>query len=288
MALPTFFIIGAAKAGTTSLHYYLDLHPQVQMSAVKEPSFFAGPENGRPYPMRRIGRLEEYEQLFDPSIEMRGEASPNYTSYPLRRDVPERIKQLVPDARFIYLVRDPVVRTVSHHQHVVALGEERRPLHDVLGDLSEPFLLPETCFSLYASQLEQYLGHFSQERILVIDQAEFLTNRRSTLREIFTFLSVDDTFDSSHFDNELYKSSERRAYPSGYERFVGLTVAPFMQWIPPDVRHLVRDALERLLFPSLKAPALGDELRARLEELYAGDVERLRALTGKTFPTWSI
>lgn len=288
MALPTFFIIGAAKAGTTSLHYYLDLHPQIQMSAVKEPGFFAGPENGRPYAMGRIGRLEEYERLFDPSIEMRGEASPNYTSYPLRQEVPERIKQLVPDARFIYLVRDPVARTVSHHQHVVALGEERRALEDVLSDLSEPSLLPETCSSLYASQLEQYLGHFSEEKILVVDQADFFTNRRSTLREIFAFLSVDSTFDSSHFDIELYKSSERRAYPSGYERLVGLTIAPFMQWIPPAIRHSVRDSLERLFFPTLKTPALSDDLRARLEALYAADVARLRAVTGKTFPTWSV
>ncbi len=159
MALPTFFIIGTAKAGTTSLHHYLDLHPQIQMSAIKEPNFFAGAENGTPYPGGRVDRLEEYERLFDPSVEVRGEASPSYTNHPRRVGVPERIKALVPHAKLIYLVRDPIARTVSHYQHSVAVGRERRSLEDALSDLSDP-LLPWTSTSRYASQLELYLPHF--------------------------------------------------------------------------------------------------------------------------------
>jgi hypothetical protein len=288
MTLPTFFIIGAGKAGTTSLHYYLNLHPQIQMSAIKEPNFFAGPENGKPYPMGRIDCLDEYERLFDPAVCMRGEASPSYTSHPLREGVPERIKELVPQARFIYLVRDPIARTVSHHQHLVAVSGERRSLQQVLGDLSEPSKLAETCYSLYASQLERYLCHFPQERILVIDQADLLAERSPTLRQIFAFLSVDELFTSPQFDAELYKSSERRTYPSGYERFVSRVLAPSIHRIPPQARHLIRRSVERVLFPPLQTPTLEDSLRGRLEALYAGEVERLRALTGKAYPTWSI
>ena len=88
LTLPTFFIIGAAKAGTTSLHFYLDQHPQIQMSAIKEPNYFAGAANGIPYPVGRVDRLERYEQLFDPAFEVRGEASPSYTSAPRRLGVP--------------------------------------------------------------------------------------------------------------------------------------------------------------------------------------------------------
>ena len=177
-ALPTFFIIGAAKAGTTSMHYYLGLHPQIQMSSVKEPGYFAGPENGRPYPSGRISTLSDYEALFDPSFAVRGEASPNYTFAPVRSGVPSRIKQLVPEAKLIYLVRDPVARTISHHQHTVALGDERRSLAAVLSDLSEADSLAQISMSLYARQLEPYLAHFERDRIMVIDQADFSTDRR--------------------------------------------------------------------------------------------------------------
>jgi hypothetical protein len=287
MALPTFFIIGAAKSGTTSLHYYLDQHVEIQMSANKEPNFFAGPENGIPYPARRISRLDEYERLFDPAVGVRGEASPGYTNYPRRQGVPERIKDLVPQAKFIYLVRDPIARTVSHYQHLVSIGEEHRSLQDALSDLANPYL-PLICHSRYASQLELYLSHFPQERMLVIDQADLLADRRSTLRKIFAFLSVDDTFASTQFDQELFKSSERRALPSGYGRFVERVVAPTVQWVPKRTRRSLRRSVERMLWPPLQTPTLDENLRASLRELYAGEVERLRALTGQGFPTWSM
>jgi hypothetical protein len=288
MTLPTFFIIGAGKAGTTSLNFYMDLHPQIQMSEVKEPNFFAGAENGTPYPRGRISSLKAYEQLFDPTVAVRGETSPAYASHPIRRGAPERIKELIPQAKFIYLVRDPIARTVSHYQHLVGVGAERRPIREALGDLSDPFLLPETCYSMYASQLERYLSHFAQETVLVIDQAEFLTDRQATMRQIFRFLSVDDTFVSAGFDQELYKSSERRVYSSRYDNFVALRLAPAMRWVPHDVRRSVRRSIERLLFRPLETPELDHDLHGRLEDIYAGEVERLRDLTGKTFPTWSV
>jgi hypothetical protein len=285
-ALPTFFVIGAPKAGTTSLHSYLDEHPQIHMSAVKEPNFFAPTLD--PVDERwSVGRLEEYERLFDPAVGVRGEASPGYSMYPLRQGVPERIKELVPSAKFIYLVRDPIDRTVSHYHQLVARDGERRSLEATLGDLSDPHS-PCVCASLYALQLELYLRHFPQDRVLVIDQAELLRDRRATLRRIFSFLAVDDTLDSPQFDVELLRSSERRTYPPALARFVGLTVRPRSRWLPPRVRRYLRLSMERILLPPLETSKLDDQLRSRLEEVYAGEVERLRALTGKTFPTWSI
>jgi hypothetical protein len=193
----------------------------------------------------------------------------------------------VPCAKFVYLVRDPIERTVSHYQHSVAVAGERRPLQEALGDLSDPYL-PWVCNSLYASQLERYLRCFPEERILVVDQAELLANRRPTLRQIFGFLSVDETFTCRQFDEELYRSEGRRVYPRGYERFVGLVVAPSVQWIPSRVRRGARRAAERVLWSPLETPTLDETLRKRLAALYSGEVERLRALTGKAFPTWSI
>jgi len=288
MALPTFFIIGAAKAGTTSLHYYLDLHPEIQMSAVKETHFFAGPPDGRPYELGRVETLERYEALFDPAIPVRGEACPSYASHPFRQGVPERIRELVPDAKLIYSVRDPVERTVSHYRHRVSVGGERRSLREVLGECSDPRQLRETCMSLYASQLENYLRCFPPEQILVVDQAELLTERDAILRQIFSFLEVEPTFASSQFNAELLKTSERRRYPACYNYFVRRVVAPSLRRVPAPMRRSLRRRVERRVFPPLPAPTLDEDLRTRLESLYGGETERLRALTGKDFATWSV
>jgi hypothetical protein len=286
-ALPTFFIIGAAKAGTTSLHYYLDQHPQIQMSAVKEPHFFAGPENGIPFPPERIGSLDEYERLFDPAFEVRGEASPSYTNAPRRQGVPERIEELVPDARFVYLVRDPIERTVSHHRHAVASGGERRSLRKALEEIADPHSYL-ACHSLYARQLELYLRRFPEERVMVVDQAELLSNREATLRSVFAFLAVDDDFTSERFEAELWVTSGRRVSPPGQATFIARTIAPRTRWVPPPVRKHARRMYERAFWPPLETDPLSDDSRLLLEELYAEDVERLRALTGKPFSSWSL
>jgi hypothetical protein len=287
VALPTFFVIGAAKAGTTSLHHYLDQHPQIQMSAHKEPNFFAGPENGVPYPPGRVDRLEAYEQLFDPRIAVRGEASTDYAANPRRQGVPERIKELVPDAKFVYLVRDPIARVISHYQMRVAFLGERRSLPEALGDLSDRFS-PYICAGFYASQVELYLRCFPHEHVLVVDQADLLARRRETLREIFAFLGVEETVESARFDEQLLDKRGWRTYPPGYARFVDRVVSPAAGWLPLGLRRSLRGAVERVLWSPLQTPELEDELRARLEALYAGEVERLRALTGKDFPTWSL
>lgn len=286
MALPTFFIIGAPKAGTTSLHHYLGQHPQVQMSSIKEPRFFAGPEDGIPYPADWVNTLEKYEDLFDPNAAVRGESSTDYATHPRRQGAPGRIKELVPDAKFIYLVRDPIARTISHYKMEAALLGERKTLREALGDLSDlrsPYISP----SLYATQLELYLREFPQERILVIDQVDLQADRRTVLSQVFAFLSVDDTIDSDGLEEELLSSGDWRAYPTGYADFIAHFVAPGFRWIPRGPRRSARRAVERVLWPPLDT-SLDEELRGRLEDLYVPDLERLRKLTGKSFPTWSI
>ncbi len=287
-ALPTFLIIGAFKCATTSLHHYLVQHPQIQMPAMKETDFFSGPPNGFPYAKgaKRIKSLSEYEKLFDSAIEARGEASPNYTAYPRRPGTAERIREIVPDAKLIYLVRDPIARTVSHYHHRVSTEGEDRSLREALRDLSDPFS-PYTSSSFYALQLEQYLEHFPQEQIMVIDQADLLAARQATLREIFAFLSVDDSFISPKFDEEVNTGRERRTY-SNFIVLVRLAQASPLQRLPRRFRLAMRHAVEGVVSRPLEPPALDEDLRLKLQELYADDVARLRHLTGKTFTTWSV
>ena len=257
------------------------------MSSIKEPRFFAGPANGFPYPPDRVESLERYEALFDPAVQVRGESSTDYATHPRREGAPERIKQLVPEARFIYMVRDPVARSVSHYRMAAALLDERRSLNEALrGDLDDPrsrYLAP----SRYATQLELYLREFPAERILVLDQAELLDERRRALGRIFAHLGVATDVNYSHFEEELLSSSDWRRYPKGYTGFIGRAVSPRVRWVPLGLRRRVRRRLERALWRPLDT-SLDEGLRARLEQLYAPEVERLRALTGQRFPSWSV
>lgn len=284
-ALPTFFVIGAPKAGTTSLHQYLSRHRQVQMSRIKEPRFFARLASG-PEPQDRIADLARYERLFDATFEVRGESSTDYSAYPRWQGAPEAIRELVPKAKFIYVVRDPVARTLSHYRMRVSLTRETRPLAEALADMSDlhsPYISP----SLYATQLERYLRLFSQQRVLVIDQADLLTARHRTLEEIFYFLSVAPPADFSQFDEELLSNSEWRAYPSLYARLIA-SLSPRVQWAPSRLRRTVRRTIEARLWSPLGSAAVDDGLRARLVERFGPEVSRLRALTGKAFSSWSV
>lgn len=287
MALPTFVIIGAMKAGTTSLYHYLDQHPQIQMASTKETNFFSGPPNGIPYPagLKRIENLEDYEQLFDPTVAVRGEASPSYTVYPQRKGVPERINGLVPNAKLIYLVRDPVARAVSQYQHHVSYENERRSIEEAL-DPSSPngrYTGP----SLYAAQLERYLEYFSMDSILVVDQADLLANRQVTLREIFAFLEVDETFYTRQFDKEMNTGEELRTF-SKFVVLVRYARTTPLQRLPRSLRVFLRRSVGRMVSRPLERSVLSDDLRKRLQELYSDDVKRFRELTGKNFSTWRV
>lgn len=287
MSMPTFFIIGAPKAGTTSLHFYLDLHPEIHMSPTKEPHFFVEPEDIPNYVANHVTSLDEYEALFASTAAVRGEASPSYTEYPRYKGVPERISALVPNAKFIYLVRDPIERTVSHYMHNVAVDGERRSLREALGDLSD-VASPYICASLYAAQLDRFLQYFSLERLLVIDQTDLLEHRAATLREIFCFLAVDEAFTSPQFADLRGESRERRVYPPGYMYLARRFATPTLGRLPRGARQTLRRSVEKVLWPQLRSVTLDDDLRHDLQELYRMDVMRLRGLTGKAFAGWSI
>jgi hypothetical protein len=291
MSRPTFVIIGAMKGGTTSLHGYLDAHPQIQMSAVKETNFFSGPPDGKPYTKgtERISRLDDYERLFDPDVAVRGEASPSYTMYPRRTGVPERMAQVVPDAKFIYLVRDPIERLLSHYHHSLSVDGRELPLREALGDYRDPEC-PFTCPGFYAAQLDRYLGIFPEERVLVIDQADLLRRREETLCEVFGFLDVEESFVSPQFGQEMNAGRDLRTHSSAvvFLRQVRTRVGPLWRSLPSGARRRIRTSVHQLAGQPLKQPSVDEGLRAELRELYADDVARLRALTGQPFAGWSV
>jgi len=281
--LPNFFIIGAAKAGTTSLHAYLDEHPEIQMSAVKEPNFFAEPSPGRPFLVGRVASREEYERLFAGDAPLRGEASPSYSLHPWRAGVPERIAQAVPDARFVYLVRDPIDRTVAHYAQAAAT-EDVGDLAAALADPDSPF----ACGSRYATQVRRYLERFAESRLLVVDQAELLSNRDETLREVFAFLGADAEFRSPAFDAEHNRGAGKREFSGAYARAQGSVAARLARRLPAPARAAAVSVARRTLTRPLARPELDSDLRERLAEAFAPEVDWLRRWSGRHFDSWSV
>jgi Sulfotransferase domain len=285
--LPTFFIIGATKAGTTSLSRYLDLHPDVHMASLKEPHFFVEPGDGLPTIEDRIGSVSRYESLFVSRARARGEASTSYSHYPARRGVPERIHARVPEARFIYLVRDPIDRVVSHYLHQVAHGGERRSIEAAIGDIDRPDNV-YICASRYATQVARYTDVFPKDSILVIDHDDLRHRRGATMTTVFRFVGVDPRPPGVEFDREFNVTSNYRVYSY---RYATLRHRLPLYRLPAPLQQGIRSLAERaegLIWPRLDPPVLSDTFRLRLADMFREEVSRLRGITGKPFPTWTV
>ncbi len=286
--LPNFFVIGAAKCGTTSLAFYLGLHPDIHISPINEPRFFTAPDPLRPFPGRRVGDLSEYESLFDSDASLRGEICGSYSQHPWRPGVPRRIHELVPEARFVYIVGDPIKRVESHYMQAVAEEGETRSIDAVLGDIEDP-QHPAICPGRYARQVDRYLAEFPGERMLIVDQDDLLHRRRSTLSSIFLFLGVDADYWSAEFDLTRNRSSDHRRLSSGlYGRLRKSGIRTAVRAMPSSVRAPMLKPVRRALAGRVTRPLLDVALRARLEDHFRPEVERLRALTGKPFDGWSL
>jgi hypothetical protein len=271
--LPNLIVIGAQKAGTTSLHFYLGLHPQISMSAVKELNFFSGPD------WNWDRGLDWYESHFDESRPVRGESSPSYASYPWVQGAPERMAAIVPDARLIYLVRDPIERMISAYVHRRASGFERRPIAEVFSD-PRFYASGYVAHSRYHQQLLRYLEHFDPQRVLVVDHAELLRQRQTVLRRVFGFLGVDDAFSSHRYDTLKNTSGARLR---------GGRAAARARRLLEKARAPARARVELALVRAAPRPRLDDELRrALVDRFFREDVARLRELTGQRFESWSL
>ncbi len=275
--LPNLLIIGAAKCGTSSLHHYLDQHPEVSMSRPKETNFFVR-EDWRE-------RRTWYESRFEASAPVRGEASPAYSLFPYFRGVPGRAHSLVPEAKLIYLVRDPLSRLVAHYVEMYGLHFEHRPFEEAVGGFDDPSNL-YLAGSRYATQVEQYLRFFPRERLLVLEQDELRDERERALRRVFEFLEVDRDFRSPVFERELNTRAEKVRL-----RVVGVLLARsglirLGRRVPLRLRAPVTRPLKRAVTREIEPPRLEGDLRARLYETLLPEVERLRALTGRRYEGW--
>ncbi len=238
--LPDFIVIGAQKAGTTSLHKFLRRHPDVTASRTKEVHYFDSRTHlgdgwyRSQFPVRRLGA----------STPLAFETSPRYLFHP---HAPERIKSVVPDVKLIALLRNPVDRAASAHQMEVARGREPLGLLEALQaeeSRLRPFLdaakydergiwdFAYKMRGIYADQLSRYFDSFDRAQILVVRSEDLFADPDAQLRTITTFLGIREMPDVGEFP---------RVRPGGVrgERHMPLEAAEYLNdYFAPHNRRL--------------------------------------------------
>jgi hypothetical protein len=270
-------VIGGLKCGTTSLHHYLSLHPEVEMSRPKELNFFVAELNWELGP-------EWYASHFDPAARVRGETSPHYTNRPRFEGVAERMRSVAPDARIVYMVRDPIDRLLSHYLHNAGGGYDARPLAEALADERSAYWQR----SRYAYQVEPYLEAFGAERIAIVSREELLRARTETVRRVYEFAGVDPDFSSPEFEREwetgAAKGSEGFRVMDRAVRLPGLRALDRnFDRLPERLRWLVERIVHDPGAGAAAKPELPADLSKRMAAFFRPEVERLEAIAGRGF-----
>jgi len=274
--LPTFLVIGAMKAGTTSLWQYLRAHPQVFMPEPKELYFFSDPE-------RYARGLDWYGGHFAGAgdVPAVGEACTNYAKYPRIPGVATRVAEVLPDARLVYLVREPHARIRSHYLHAVDRYGERRPLAVAVREDSTYL-----DFTRYAMQLAQYLEHFDANQLLVVCTESLRGEPESTIAQTLAFVGADPSVGTRAAPVELNRGRDKwvdTAFSARLRRVPGYQLA--RRFTPRPLRR-VGSGLTKVPLTSTVDVTMPDDLVRWIADELAADVARLRPFVGPITDSW--
>jgi hypothetical protein len=289
--LPTFLIVGAAKAGTTALYWYLAEHPGVFMSPVKEANYFAyglddagrllyGDPDVHRFPVKS---LDEYQRLFENAggAAAVGEASPIYLECP---HAAGRIRQQLPGARIVCSLRQPVERACSEYlMYLRRRGRRFDPARDLTATAA--WARPDSRWmqvSRYHAQLVRYFDAFPRERIHVQLIDDFKPSPLAAVQEVYRFVEVDPTFvpdfDTPHAPGGMPAST----FLEGL-----FTSGAIMSAVKPLVPLRAANWIRRLRTRNMrKPPALPPALRRELTAPFRDDIARTGELIGRDLAHW--
>jgi hypothetical protein len=289
--LPNFIVIGAAKAGTTALHWYLAEHPAVFMTRVKDPSYFAfgldaqgkllwgDPEHHR-FPVRS---LEEYERLFADTggAVAVGEASTMYLECP---QAAARIRAQVPGGRIICCLRHPVDRAYSDYQMFLrSRGRRLDPARDLTATAA--WARPDSRWmqiGRYHGQLSRYFDSFPRAQVHVFLFDDLKRDPLRVVQEVYRFLEVDPAFapdfDTPHNVGGMPASMLLENLLTS--RTLRSVMAPLM---PVRAANWVRRLRTRNM---RQAPRLPPSLRAELTSSFRDDIAKTSKLIGRSLDHW--
>jgi len=294
---PNLFIIGAARAGTTSLYNYLSQSPEIFMSYVKEPHYFSSlfidyeellrkPQKGKHYHTLFFPDDESYLSLFDEAVHFKriGEASPSYL---YDEGAPRLIKKNVPDAKLIALLRDPVERAYSHFLQDVSNGKQSLDFYEAL---TEDYARQEKGWGLshlyvelgfYYQQLKRYWDIFDPGQLLILPFDSLKNDLRNTLRKVAMFLGVDDHFSGSLDPRKAYNEFRAPRSPLAARLFKDRSkFRKISDLLPKKLRFLLRDTL---VLSGGEKPALEPKAIEFLTSIYRSDMGQLFDHLGEGF-----
>jgi len=296
MAEPNFFIIGAARSGTTMLAEVLRQHPDVFVTQPKEPSFlayagnppkFTDPVADRGVNSQAITRYDEYLALYGKATAIaRGDASVS-TLYWHERSIPN-IVSYFPDARLVVSLRDPVERAYSNFRYNQVRGAEHVRRFEEALDLEEQrvaagwgMIYHLTAMGMYSRQLRPFLEQFGAERILVLFYEDLARAPETEVRRVFAFLGVTPR---PELDYDLSVNASGR--PKGGLNRVALRSASSL---PASTKTMIkrivpREARERLRGRAIERVPMPEAARIRLEAVYREEKSELRSLLDRHYP----
>jgi hypothetical protein len=274
-AQPTFLIIGAPKSGTSSLWTHLDEHPDVFMSRTKEIHFFDRDQNWARGP-------DWYRSFFEGAAGHRatGEATPTYL---FEHRAPERMAALLPRARLIAILRDPVERAYSQYLHTRYYGIERRIFTEVV---DEELRAPDwdvwpnyLGFSRYIDQLKRVLEHYPREQLLVLLLDDLRSSPPDTAATVFRHIGVEPIVPAN------LARPENTFRQARSETLIRLIANP---WIRKRLSARARRAAARLLTrPTASPPPMDPRVRDKLRQAFAPANEELAVWLGRDLSSWN-
>ena len=294
--LPNFLVVGAAKAGTTSIYRYLSQHPEVYMSPIKEPKFFTStglkfPHNGPGDSMVDAGIVRDfssYKALFNDVDNQKavGEASADNLYYYFIA-IPN-IYKYIRETRIIIILRNPVERAYSAYLHLVRDGRENLGFKEALEAEDRrkknnwEFIWFYKDVGYYYSQVKAYLDAFGQDKVRIYFFEQLKSDALGLMQDIYRFIGVRDDFipqirrynvsgiQRSQFINRLLSS------PSMFKRII-------KRLLPEKAGKDLSLALRRI---NLKKPEMEPELKELLTESYSDDIRLLGKLVGRDLSHW--
>tara|TARA_B100000513_G_scaffold72869_1_gene29288 strand:+ start:6822 stop:7670 length:849 start_codon:yes stop_codon:yes gene_type:complete len=276
------FIVGAPKAGTTSLHYYLNQHADVSMSSVKEPNFFSSKEvESLFYNSKCIDDSNDYHGLF--SKEKRqiiGEASVSYLYY---EKVPNRIHDYNSEAKIIIMLREPVERSFSHYLMDCRLGFCSVKLEDIIANpQSYPqFFQQYIELGNYYSQLKRYYDIFGKEQLLVIFYEDFKTDTKKVMKSVFSFLQIEQQEIDFSIKNPFLLPSNALISKLYKFNFIRKGIKTIM---PERILSLISSKY----FSANSKPMLSMSTEQQLKAFYKPDIFQLEKLLNIDLARWNI
>jgi len=295
VTLPNFFVIGEARSGTTSLHYYLGQHPNVYMCPVKEPNYFAFDGVGTTLrgPAARwladTSVLDDaaYSSLFNGVNEESaiGEVSPRYLSAP---DAAKRIYAAVPNAKIIAILRQPTDRAFASFLGGRREGwEPCESFEESLADLDRRLsdVWSGGCYEIdgyYASCLSRYFDLFSPTQIRVHLYEEFVRDPEPVVRDLFNFLEIDTEFQpdlsitynpSGQIRNPVLRTFWRTSYLA-------------RKILRPQLPKTLREAAYAWITRDLVKPRLLEVTRGEITERYRDDIRQLEKMLDRDLSHW--